>query len=130
MNVLQKFVNEDLTKAPFMSIFETTLKGLDFHAIISRCGYTGEDGFEISVAPENATKLCDALFEDENVAPAGLAARDSLRLEAGLCLHGNDMNTELTPIESGLMWTVRKQNISTPFIGQETLTELKAVNSK
>jgi len=54
--------------------------------------FVGEDGFEISVASENAEALCDAFFADEKIAPAGLGSRDSLRLEAGLCLHGNDMD--------------------------------------
>lgn len=73
--------------------------------------------------------MCDALFADDQVAPAGLGSRDSLRLEAGLCLHGNDMDQTVTPIEALLMWTVRKQNISTKYIGQETLDQLKAVIS-
>lgn len=90
--------------------------------------FLGEDGFEISVADENAEALCDAIFEDSNVAPAGLASRDSLRLEAGLCLHGNDMTQDLTPIESGLMWTLRKKNIAVPHIGQEIVHKLRAVN--
>lgn len=126
--ILQKFIATDLTKMAFMSIADLPLT-LGFNAIISRCGYTGEDGFEISVAPENAVALCDALFADEKVAPAGLASRDSLRLEAGLCLHGNDMSAEITPIEALLMWTVRKQNISTPHFGQEALAKFKADKS-
>lgn len=80
------------------------------------------------MAPEDAASLCDALFSDEKIAPAGLGSRDSLRLEAGLCLHGNDMDQTVTPIEAMLMWTVRKQNIQTPFIGQKRLDELKNVS--
>jgi aminomethyltransferase len=60
--------------------------------VIKTYSFIGEDGFEISVAPEDAASLCDALFADEKLAPAGLGSRDSLRLEAGLCLHGNDMD--------------------------------------
>lgn len=90
----------------------------------------GEDGFEISVAPEDAENLCDALFSDSKVIPAGLGARDSLRLEAGLCLHGNDMSAEVTPIEALLMWTVRKQNIKLPHLGQEVLEKLKDVRTE
>ena len=80
------------------------------------------------MAPEDAENLCDALFSDPKLIPAGLGARDSLRLEAGLCLHGNDMSAEVTPIEAVLMWTVRKQNIKLPHLGQAALEKLKDVS--
>ncbi len=76
--------------------------------MISRSGYTGEDGFEISVANENATELARLLLADEAVAPIGLGARDSLRLEAGLCLYGHDMDETTSPIEAALTWAVAK----------------------
>jgi aminomethyltransferase len=79
--------------------------------LLCRCGYTGEDGFEISVDPSNAVALLDILLSHSDVRAAGLGARDSLRLEAGLCLHGNDMNDTLTPAECTLLWTVRKGDI-------------------
>ena len=78
-------------------------------AIITRSGYTGEDGFEISVASAAAEGLARALLAEPEVAPAGLGARDSLRLEAGLCLYGHDIDETTTPIEAGLGWTVNKR---------------------
>lgn len=76
---------------------------------ISRCGYTGEDGFEISVANVNATKIAKELYADERVKPAGLGARDSLRLEAGLCLYGHDMNDQINPVEANILFAIGKQ---------------------
>jgi glycine cleavage system T protein (aminomethyltransferase) len=75
---------------------------------ISRCGYTGEDGFEISVAASDAAALARLLLEQPEVAPAGLGARDSLRLEAGLCLYGHELSADITPVEAGLGWTIAK----------------------
>jgi aminomethyltransferase len=95
----------DLRKVPFMSGFNATVAGIE-GCRVTRCGYSGEDGFEIAVSPDQATKLARALLADENVKLAGLGARDSLRLEAGLCLHGNDISTFTTPSEAGLMWTI------------------------
>ncbi len=76
---------------------------------VSRSGYTGEDGFEISVAAEHAVALARRLLAFEEVAPAGLGARDSLRLEAGLCLYGHDIDTGTTPVEAGLAWTISRR---------------------
>jgi aminomethyltransferase len=73
---------------------------------ISRSGYTGEDGFEISVANPQAEDLARRLLAEPEVAPIGLGARDSLRLEAGLCLHGHDIDDGTTPIEASLAWTI------------------------
>ncbi|SHJ06840.1 glycine cleavage system aminomethyltransferase GcvT [Wenxinia saemankumensis] len=75
---------------------------------VSRSGYTGEDGFEISVEPARAEALARALLAHENVAPVGLGARDSLRLEAGLCLHGHDISTATTPVDAALTWAIQK----------------------
>jgi aminomethyltransferase len=75
---------------------------------ISRSGYTGEDGFEISVPIVGARGLAEALLAMPEVAPIGLGARDSLRLEAGLCLYGHDIDTTTTPIEAGLEWAIQK----------------------
>ena len=75
---------------------------------ISRSGYTGEDGFEISVPNEEAENLARRLLADESVLPIGLGARDSLRLEAGLCLYGADIDETTTPIEAGLAWAIQK----------------------
>ena len=76
---------------------------------VSRSGYTGEDGYEISVEADDAEALARTLLAEPEVAPAGLGARDTLRLEAGLCLYGSDIDEETTPIEAGLAWTVHKR---------------------
>ncbi|MFB9149734.1 glycine cleavage system aminomethyltransferase GcvT [Roseovarius ramblicola] len=75
---------------------------------ISRSGYTGEDGFEISVAGDQAEPLARALLAHEDVEPIGLGARDSLRLEAGLCLYGHDIDTTTSPVEARLSWAIQK----------------------
>jgi aminomethyltransferase len=80
------------------------------HAVlVSRCGYTGEDGFEISLPPEIAADFAAALLGDEEVALIGLGARDSLRLEAGLCLYGHDIDLTTSPAEADLLWTIPKR---------------------
>jgi aminomethyltransferase len=75
---------------------------------VSRSGYTGEDGFEISVAADQAEALARRLLDEPEVEAIGLGARDSLRLEAGLCLYGHDIDTETTPVEAGLIWAIGK----------------------
>jgi len=75
---------------------------------VTRSGYTGEDGYEISIPADHAERLARALLDHEDVAPIGLGARDSLRLEAGLCLYGSDIDTTTTPIEADLAWTIGK----------------------
>jgi aminomethyltransferase len=77
--------------------------------LVSRCGYTGEDGFEISIDNARATDLATALLAHSDVEAIGLGARDSLRLEAGLCLYGHDIDTTTTPAEAGLLWSVPKR---------------------
>jgi len=79
-----------------------------FDCFVSRSGYTGEDGFEISVPAEHAEALVKSLLENSDVLPIGLGARDSLRLEAGLCLYGHDIDTTTTPVEGALEWSVQK----------------------
>ncbi len=83
-------------------------KVASFKCFISRSGYTGEDGFEISVPADQAEALAKMLLLDEDVLPIGLGARDSLRLEAGLCLYGHDIDTTTTPVEAALEWSVQK----------------------
>ena len=75
---------------------------------VTRSGYTGEDGFEISVAAQSAETLAQALLAQPEVKPAGLGARDTLRLEAGLCLYGHDINETTSPVEAGLTWAIQK----------------------
>ena len=91
----------------FMQAATATVAGIECG--ISRSGYTGEDGFEISVPAERAEALARALLAEPEVAPCGLGARDSLRLEAGLCLYGHDIDETTTPIEAGLAWTIPKR---------------------
>ncbi len=95
--------------------------------IVSRTGYTGEDGFEIYAAARDAVHLWNAILEagrPEGVLPAGLGARDTLRLEAGYLLHGNDMDKTITPLEAGLGWTVKLGKGE--FTGAEVLRRQKA----
>ncbi|MEW5423074.1 glycine cleavage system aminomethyltransferase GcvT [Amorphus sp. 3PC139-8] len=94
----------------FMSACSARFDGIDCQ--ISRSGYTGEDGFEISVANDQAGAVWDALVDDERVKPIGLGARDSLRLEAGLCLYGHDLDETTSPVEAGLTWTIGKRRRS------------------
>ncbi len=91
----------------FMSSIELDLAGIE--ARVSRLGYTGEDGFEISIPADRAQKLARTLLAAEEVEPAGLGARDSLRLEAGLCLYGHDIDLTTSPIEADLAWTIQKR---------------------
>lgn len=98
---------------------------------ISRSGYTGEDGFEIALANENATSFASSLLEDDRVLPIGLGARDSLRLEAGLSLYGQDLDETTTPMEAGLIWAIPKLlREGGAFIGAAALTEKIAQKRK
>jgi aminomethyltransferase len=90
----------------FLEGREMTLNGVA--AFVTRSGYTGEDGFEISLAADAAAELAEQLLADDAVAPIGLGARDSLRLEAGLCLYGHDIDETTSPVEAGLTWTIGK----------------------
>lgn len=96
----------EVTKMTFMQFATLRLLGVDCY--VSRSGYTGEDGFEISVPAADAESLARSLLAENEVQAIGLGARDSLRLEAGLCLYGHDMNTETTPIEASLLWAISK----------------------
>jgi len=91
----------------FMTAAPVEIAGIP--CLVSRSGYTGEDGFEISVPADRAVELAKALLDQPEVAPIGLGARDSLRLEAGLCLYGHDIDTTTDPIEASLAWTVPKR---------------------
>jgi glycine cleavage system T protein (aminomethyltransferase) len=103
--VLAKFCAE----APGMKFMDAgphKVDGLD--CFVSRSGYTGEDGFEISVPATDAERFAKTLLDNSDVLPIGLGARDSLRLEAGLCLYGHDIDTATTPVEAALEWSVQK----------------------
>jgi len=92
---------------------------------VARTGYTGEDGFEVVLPLEEAASTWAAL-QAAGVAPCGLGARDTLRLEAGMNLYGNDMDTTRNPLESGLAWTVAFEPTSRQFIGREALEKIRA----
>jgi aminomethyltransferase len=94
------------TRLNFMTAVSTDIVGVQ--CLVSRSGYTGEDGFEISVPNSHAELLARAFLEQPEVAPVGLGARDSLRLEAGLCLYGHDIDLETTPVEASLTWALSK----------------------
>ncbi|MEN9544844.1 MAG: glycine cleavage system aminomethyltransferase GcvT [Pseudomonadota bacterium] len=99
-------LNPEVRNLVFMTGGSFKLAGSD--CFVTRSGYTGEDGFEISVSAADAVTLACALLEQPEVAPAGLGARDTLRLEAGLCLYGHDINQSTTPVEAGLTWAIQK----------------------
>jgi aminomethyltransferase len=96
----------DVSSMRFMDVRACDLHDAD--CIVSRSGYTGEDGFEISIPASLAEAVCRRLLDHPDVLPIGLGARDSLRLEAGLCLYGNDIDTTTTPVEAGLEWAIQK----------------------
>ncbi|XP_066144379.1 aminomethyltransferase, mitochondrial [Euwallacea fornicatus] len=104
---LQKLTNIDLSTLYFMNSIVTNVADTQYR--ITRCGYTGEDGFELSIDSRHVEKIVTLLLEDGEVKLAGLGARDSLRLEAGLCLYGSDLNANTTPIEGALTWLVAKR---------------------
>jgi aminomethyltransferase len=91
----------------FMSGRPARLAG--FETFVSRSGYTGEDGYEISLASAQAERFARLLLSQPDVAPIGLGARDSLRLEAGLCLYGHELDETVDPIEAGLSWSIQKR---------------------
>jgi aminomethyltransferase len=105
VNALQRLA-PGVDKLVFMSGGRFTVAGCD--CFLTRSGYTGEDGFEISVHASEAEKLARALLAEPEVKPVGLGARNSLRLEAGLCLYGNDIDTTTTPVEASLNWAIQK----------------------
>ncbi|GAA0489279.1 glycine cleavage system aminomethyltransferase GcvT [Pigmentiphaga sp. GD03639] len=96
----------ELASLLFMSVATVELLGVE--CLVSRSGYTGEDGYEISVPADAAEPLARELLGHEEVRPVGLGARDSLRLEAGLCLYGHDLDAATTPVESSLLWAISK----------------------
>ena len=115
----------DTAAMGFMSAMATAIGGIPAH--VSRSGYTGEDGFEISVAANRAADVWALLIADKDVCPIGLGARDSLRLEAGLCLYGHDIDETTSPIEAGLAWSIQKRRrLEGGFPGADRIaTELK-----
>ena len=112
----------DLTKMAFMTGVDIAVDGIQ-GCRLTRCGYTGEDGFEIAMPAEHAVSIASKLLEDPAVNPTGLGARDSLRLEAGLCLYGNDLDQETTPTMGTLGWTMggpgSRRRVEGGFLGAE-----------
>jgi aminomethyltransferase len=104
----------------FMTAAFLTIDGVTCY--VTRTGYTGEDGYEISMPGDAAERLTRRLLQEPEVKPIGLGARDSLRLEAGLCLHGNDIDESTTPVEAALTWSIGKRRRSEGgFIGAEII---------
>lgn len=105
---------------PFMSLRDVEIDGTG--CVVSRCGYTGEDGFEISVSEDDADSLARQLLDHPDVEPIGLGARDSLRLESGLCLYGHDIDDTTSPVEADLTWSISKRRrMAGGFPGDERI---------
>lgn len=118
-SILESFI-PNVSFLPFMSFRAHVQKGEAFW--IFRSGYTGEDGFEISLPRFEAEFFVSQLLQREEVQWAGLGARDSLRLEAGLCLYGHDLNTTITPLDAGLSWSISKRRWEEGgFLGAQAL---------
>lgn len=117
-------LSPEANRLVFMNGCHSSIDGIECY--ITRSGYTGEDGFEISVDPSDAHKLADKLLSYDLVNWIGLGARDSLRLEAGLCLYGHDMNETTSPVEAGIIWSISKSRRvdgakAGGFLGSETI---------
>ncbi|MFC7370423.1 glycine cleavage system aminomethyltransferase GcvT [Fictibacillus iocasae] len=125
--VLQKLTDTDLSKIGFFR-FEENVDLDGMKALVSRTGYTGEDGFEIYLDEKDAPKLWEKILEagePEGILPCGLGARDTLRFEARLALYGQELTKDITPIEAGIGFVV-KTDKDIPFIGQDVLARQKA----
>ncbi len=118
--VLARLAGSEVERMAFMSAAEVSVAGVP--CFVTRSGYTGEDGFELSVAAEDAVAVAEALLAEPEVAPIGLGARDTLRLEAGLCLYGHDIDETTTPVEAGLSWAIgKRRRDSGDFPGAPTI---------
>ncbi|HBX46697.1 glycine cleavage system aminomethyltransferase GcvT [Limibacterium fermenti] len=124
---LQKLTDVDLSSIPYYSFVTGQFAGVE-NVIISNTGYTGAGGFELYFYPEHGKKIWDAVFEagaEFGIKPVGLGARDTLRLERGYCLYGNDLDDTTSPLQAGLGW-ITKFADHKPFIGREVLEKEKA----
>jgi aminomethyltransferase len=118
-------LNPTVADIPFMYSAQLALAGMAAH--VSHSGYTGEDGYEISVKDEDAPRLWSLLLAEPEVKPVGLGARDSLRLEAGLCLYGHDIDETTDPVEADLVWSIQKRRRSEGgYIGASPVQEALA----
>jgi len=127
-DIAQPFVDRDLQDVTFYHFFEANDGSfMDVeHALVSRTGYTGERGLELYVAADDAERVWSTLLDAgdaQGLKPAGLGARDTLRLEAGYCLYGNDITEDTNPYEAGLGWVVKLD--SGPFVGHDALTAIR-----
>jgi aminomethyltransferase len=120
--ILQQHTDTDLSKIKYYEFTTGTVAGVD-KVYISRTGYTGEDGFELYVPAEHARKIWIALTASGEVIPVGLGARDSLRLEMGMALYGNDLDDTTTPLEASLGWLVKMKKGD--FVGRDALVKQK-----
>jgi aminomethyltransferase len=121
--LVQRLTHEDLSGVRYYAFVEGRVA--DVPCVISRTGYTGEDGFELFCANDHAVRLWRALLENgtaDGIRPAGLGARDTLRLEAGMRLYGNDMDAGTNPMEAGLEWTL---NLDKDFVGRDAIVRAR-----
>jgi aminomethyltransferase len=120
--VLARFCDAP-AKLKFMQAAKFTIAGAG-ECLVSRSGYTGEDGFEISVPNDTVEKFARRLLGETEVEPIGLGARDSLRLEAGLCLYGHDLDSAISPVEAALTWAIgKRRRAEGGFMGAEKIQE-------
>jgi glycine cleavage system T protein (aminomethyltransferase) len=120
--ILQRLTDADLSAVEYYHFTHGTVAGID-GILISRTGYTGEDGFELYFPNENAVTVWNAILDTGDVTPAGLGARDSLRLEMGMALYGNDIDDTTTPLEANLQWLVKLKKGE--FVGRDALVKQK-----
>jgi aminomethyltransferase len=120
--ILQKLTDTDLSAVKYYHFTMGSVAGID-GILISRTGYTGEDGFELYFPNENAVAVWNAITESGEVIPAGLGCRDTLRLEMGMALYGNDIDDTVTPLEANLQWLVKLKKGD--FVGRDALVRQK-----
>lgn len=119
---LNKLVESSISDMTFMTARKVKILGTE--CVVQRSGYTGEDGFEIAIPAEKVEEITKALLENENVRLSGLAARDTLRLEAGLSLYGNDIDENITPKQAGLLWAISKRRRAEGgFVGSQVILD-------
>jgi aminomethyltransferase len=121
--LVQRLTSADLSGIKYYTFIDERVA--DIACKISRTGYTGEDGFELFCRPNDAVRLWRALLDEgkaDGIRPAGLGARDTLRLEAGMRLYGNDMDAETNPLEAGLEWTL---SLDKNFVGRDTIAQAR-----
>ncbi len=124
VGLVQRLTESELGSVKYYAFVEGTVA--DVPCVISRTGYTGEDGFELFCGHADAVRLWRALLDEgksDGIRPAGLGARDTLRLEAGMRLYGNDMDADTNPLEAGLDWTL---NLDKDFVGRDAIMRARA----